>query len=521
MRYTQNIKLPIVEDNDLYSKEINNLAFEKIDEEIQGLADIVEMLDSPENSIADVKKDINDIKSDVVAINEQLDNKANLHDSFFRYGMVRPTVNMGDSISEGSNSLDYVNDSWCGLLNKAYQRKYNVRNQGFVNFNTYVVENNDNINTFHKIKRTGFNVHESPFEGSVYGGTRITSVTADEYVEITYTGKDFYVVYTQDSTGAILDVQVDNNKVGEIDTKVLNGIKNGSVSPRVPVEQYGSHTIKLINKGGTAQLCGIIYVENSEEFSPVFYNLGRSSLTLSELPDDLLEFYASYGTVIFSLGVNDQLLSKDIETFGRKLHTIFSKIKESSGNCIINDFMFSLPNDNPYKKSLKEIGENYGFEVINYADLMLGALEENKFLKYLDDDGVHLTTEGHEFVYNIISNKLGLPYTKSDLNKVLTINTPLLKNSWTNFVNDNSHRNACYYKKDNLVYLEGMIKGGISTSYTELFTLAPEFKPSNDIYFPVACSGETGQITITKEGVVKIVSGNNSWLSLNGIAYYV
>ena len=68
MRYTQNINLPIVEDNDLYSKEINNLAFEKIDEEIQGLADIVETLDSPENSIADVKKDINDI-------NEQLDNK--------------------------------------------------------------------------------------------------------------------------------------------------------------------------------------------------------------------------------------------------------------------------------------------------------------------------------------------------------------------------------------------------------------------------------------------------------------
>ena len=58
MRYTQNINLPIVEDNDLYSKEINNLAFEKIDEEIQGLADIVETLDSPENSIADVKEEI-------------------------------------------------------------------------------------------------------------------------------------------------------------------------------------------------------------------------------------------------------------------------------------------------------------------------------------------------------------------------------------------------------------------------------------------------------------------------------
>ena len=319
---------------------------------VNGDIDLSEYAKKSDVDAIDASLDNKAEKKDVEKISSQLDTKSNLHDSFFRYAMVQPSINIGDSISEGSNALDYVNESWCGLLNKAYQKKYGVRNQGFVNFNTYVVENNDNINTFHKIKRTGFNVHESPFEGSVYGGTRITSVTADEYVEINYTGKDFYVVYTQDENyGAIVEVEVDNNTIGQIDTKKLNGIKNGSISTRVPVGEYGNHTIKLINKGGTAQLCGIIYVENSEEFSPVFYNLGRSSLTLSELPDDLLEFYTSYGTVIFSLGVNDQLLNKDIDTFGRKLHTIFSKIKESSGNCIINDFMFSLPNNKPYKKS--------------------------------------------------------------------------------------------------------------------------------------------------------------------------
>lgn len=70
MRYTTNINLPIVEDNDLYSKEINNLAFERIDEEIKGLAELVETLESPENSITDVKKNIKEI-------NEQLDKKTN------------------------------------------------------------------------------------------------------------------------------------------------------------------------------------------------------------------------------------------------------------------------------------------------------------------------------------------------------------------------------------------------------------------------------------------------------------
>lgn len=72
MRYTQNINLPIVEDNDLYSKEINNLAFEKIDEEIQSLVDIVENLDSPENSIADIKSDIRDINEQLFNIKKKI-----------------------------------------------------------------------------------------------------------------------------------------------------------------------------------------------------------------------------------------------------------------------------------------------------------------------------------------------------------------------------------------------------------------------------------------------------------------
>lgn len=103
MRYTQNINLPIVEDNDLYSKEINNLAFEKIDEEIQGLADIVETLDSPENSITDVKKDINDIKSDVVDIKEQLDN---IENNFKNVVTLEQLGAKGDGVTDDLHAFD-------------------------------------------------------------------------------------------------------------------------------------------------------------------------------------------------------------------------------------------------------------------------------------------------------------------------------------------------------------------------------------------------------------------------------
>ena len=106
MRYTQNIKLPIVEDNDLYSKEINNLAFEKIDEEIQGLADIVETLDSPENSIADVKSDIRDINEQLDTIIQKTNKILSIED------LLRDISNrniykirwIGDSISVGYDS---------------------------------------------------------------------------------------------------------------------------------------------------------------------------------------------------------------------------------------------------------------------------------------------------------------------------------------------------------------------------------------------------------------------------------
>ena len=61
MKYTTNIGLPIVGDNDLYSKEINNEAFRIIDDNIKGLSEKIETLDNVEGSILETVEKINDL----------------------------------------------------------------------------------------------------------------------------------------------------------------------------------------------------------------------------------------------------------------------------------------------------------------------------------------------------------------------------------------------------------------------------------------------------------------------------
>ena len=89
---------------------------------VNGDIDLSEYAKKSDVDAIDASLDNKAEKKDVEELSSQLDTKSNLHDSFFRYAMVQPSINIGDSISEGSNALDYVNESWCGLLNKAYQK---------------------------------------------------------------------------------------------------------------------------------------------------------------------------------------------------------------------------------------------------------------------------------------------------------------------------------------------------------------------------------------------------------------
>lgn len=102
------------------------------------------------------------------------------------------------------------------------------------------------------------------------------------------------------------------------------------------------------------------------------------------------------------------------------------------------------------------------------------------------------------------------------------ISTPTLMTNWTNF--DGIHEQASYYKDSSgVVHLQGLITGGTKQAGTTIFTLPEGYAPVKFKYFVVATSSLSGVVTI---GTVKVYSnkltyesGENGWLSLDGISY--
>ena len=97
---------------------------------------------------------------------------------------------------------------------------------------------------------------------------------------------------------------------------------------------------------------------------------------------------------------------------------------------------------------------------------------------------------------------------------------PTLLNGWGN-LDPNAYASATYARDGSgFVHLAGMISGGTATQHTPLFVLPTGFRPAKTIYFPVAVfDGAFGCVRVMSNGEVQIVSGNASWLSLNGIGF--
>ncbi|WP_165372217.1 Kelch repeat-containing protein [Emticicia agri] len=99
---------------------------------------------------------------------------------------------------------------------------------------------------------------------------------------------------------------------------------------------------------------------------------------------------------------------------------------------------------------------------------------------------------------------------------------PTLLNSWVNYSTP-TYEAAGYAKdKESRVKLKGTIKNGTAASGTTLFNLPVGYRPTEILMFAVTNSATAlGRVDVYPNGDVKIMSGGNTLLSLDAIAFKV
>lgn len=92
-------------------------------------------------------------------------------------------------------------------------------------------------------------------------------------------------------------------------------------------------------------------------------------------------------------------------------------------------------------------------------------------------------------------------------------------NSWVDY-NATTHNKGGYYKSlDGVVHLQGVVKSG--TIGQPIFTLPTGYRPSKTLVFTVPSNGAFGVLEVQTDGDVVATTGNNTYVSLEGIAFRV
>ncbi len=447
---------------------------------------------------------------------------------------IQPIYILGDSISEGSNSTDWAYNNYASIIRRGIQQHYENRNFGFANFD-FAVFDNPKIDPKvfpHKVSRHGFDEVYS-FNSQYFGAVAIQSIKANDYIEVSYRGKDACVMYGQNVNGGILDVYLDGSLVGSIDTSDVGidfrgSTEYGRMSVPIVAELWGDHIIRLVNRESkSVVLLGMSYFEdfNLTRNEPTVFNLGRSSLTLTEIPEIILDAYAQSGTMILSLGVNDSLLKKPLVEFKSKLEYVFDKFKYYKGQIIVADFIFNETyENNPYKKILRESCGDNSVPLIDFSDKWFSNVDDNKYADLLDSDGVHPTNKGHHFIGRSLINMMTIPFPKNgkDYLEGYKLNCSI-SNKWGNI--SDYHEEVSATVNGNLVVVQGGVKnvsGEVLGHGEKVLELPFDCRPEKRIQFSIPSQSGSIRVEITDEGEVEIVNSQveqDNYISLSGISY--
>ncbi len=97
--------------------------------------------------------------------------------------------------------------------------------------------------------------------------------------------------------------------------------------------------------------------------------------------------------------------------------------------------------------------------------------------------------------------------------------TPSLSNGIVNY--STSFQGVRYRKKNGVVFIEGLVKGGTATGNVVIFRLPLGFRPGKRIILNTGRSNGIQRTDITSSGDVICYSYNTIWSSISGISFLV
>lgn len=229
MIQTENINLPILQEGDKYSKDIQNQAFRDIDREIKGLNDRVKILDNVEGSIIETKEDVEALKinkADTITtnnkfeqtnqqinkINEQLDN------------IVQHSFNSSKTYSvENLNSLELqsvinsMNDNDTLIMNGVFIINESVifsKDINIIGNNSILVTNKEGLDCTFIFNNCSFTLDKINFNQNLKGRTSVEVNNCNNFriENCSFTGYSKEYDYYKTDGG----IRINNSKFGTI-----------------------------------------------------------------------------------------------------------------------------------------------------------------------------------------------------------------------------------------------------------------------------------------------------------------
>ena len=69
------------------------------------------------------------------------------------------------------------------------------------------------------------------------------------------------------------------------------------------------------------------------------------------------------------------------------------------------------------------------------------------------------------------------------------------------------------------MHLRGLIKGGIVSFNSPVFTLPADYRPAAQELFSTLANSQAARVDVKSNGQVVVVLGTNQWVNLDGLSF--